>query len=181
MWPKSAGISPRTKPSIRSAQKPASRPVVSSSKICEGSNVSTVSIRQTSRASASAFSRIFSWGYFRWASRFFQLIGTAAENHDPVAREQVGNVPLHEPVHGSEFPRPAIRVNDLGVPFLVIADNVRPDRGSEVDDLMPAVSEFLANQGFSGTGCSRDAAHHNAFIPCTNRSFSQSSPMLTRM
>jgi hypothetical protein len=49
-----------------------------------------------------------------------------------------------------------------------------------VDYRMSSPGKFIADHRFSGTGRSRDAAHHSAFITCTKRSFSQSSPMLTR-
>jgi hypothetical protein len=49
-----------------------------------------------------------------------------------------------------------------------------------VDNPMSPAGQFVADHRFPGTGRSRDAAHHSAFITCTKRSFSQSSPMLTR-
>ena len=112
---------------------------------------------------------------------FPELIGTAAEDNDPVAREQVGDVAFHKPVHGNKFPGPSVRVDDLGITLLVLANNIGPNGGCQVNHGMPSPGKFVAYHRFSGTGRSRYAAHHSEFITCTNRSFSQSSPMLARM
>jgi hypothetical protein len=50
-----------------------------------------------------------------------------------------------------------------------------------VDYRMSSPGKFVADHRFPGTGRSRDTAHHSEFITCTNRSFSQSSPTLTRI
>jgi hypothetical protein len=50
-----------------------------------------------------------------------------------------------------------------------------------MDNRMPAAGELITNHGFSGTGGPGDAAHHKPFIALMKSSFSQSSPMLTRM
>ena len=75
-------------------------------------------------ASASAFSRIFAFRYFRRERRFFGLVRTAAEYDNPVAGKQVGNVPLDKSLHGNEFRSPAIHVDDPGIPIFVVADNI---------------------------------------------------------
>jgi hypothetical protein len=50
-----------------------------------------------------------------------------------------------------------------------------------MDNRMSATGELLTNHRFPGTGRAGDAAHHSALITCRNRSFSQSSPTLTRI
>src|SRR5512136_690135 len=105
----------------------------------------------------------------------------AAEDHDEVAGEEMGQVPLDESLAGSELPGPALLVDDRRIPLRVPADGIVPDRIGEMNHGISPAGELLRRRRFSGAGSPGDPAHHGRLISVMNRSFSQSSPTLTRM
>ncbi len=76
---------------------------------------------------------------------------------------------------------PPVDIDKLRIALLILPDDIRAHRVDEMDNRMPAAGELITNHGFSGTGGPGDAAHHKPFIALMKSSFSQSSPMLTRM
>ena len=110
-----------------------------------------------------------------------QHIWTAAENNDPVAGEQVCEMPLDKAIHRNKFVCPSLDVDDPGIPLLVHTGHVRFYRVGEMDHGMTPAGQLGPDQGLTRARRPGNAAHHSALITCRNRSFSQSSPMLTRM
>ena len=88
---------------------------------------------------------------------------------------------FHKAVDRDKLFRPPFRIDFLCVAIFVFSDHVRPNRIGEVDDGIAPFCKFHAHEGFSGAWRTCDAAHHNELITVTNRSFSQSSPTLTRI
>jgi hypothetical protein len=76
---------------------------------------------------------------------FSELIGTAAEHHDLIAGKVVSYVAFDKTVNWFELRSPAVRINDPGIPLLILTGNIGTNGGSQVDNRLSPTGEFVAD------------------------------------
>ena len=108
-------------------------------------------------------------------------VGPAAEDHQAVAGEEVGEAALDKAVDRHEHGGPGLLV-DLADPLL-LGDHERFDRLGDPDDPVPAAGEDVSHRGLARARRPGDPDHHaddSARTADKNLSFSQSAPTETR-